>query len=75
MKFLVIEVNEGGAGESYEEYEDVKKYLFDSGYWDAAYHAFVDHGWWSPGEFMDYPCGWIICIGTNEPVHTNGGGA
>lgn len=67
--FLVITITDGGAEEALMSADDVQTMLDSESYpsWNEAAERFYSHSPWMPGEFMDYPCGWIIRV-INTPV-------
>ncbi len=64
MRFMVIEIQDGGAEAVLEEVEGdaVIKYLTHSSRtWKEALHCFTTKAW-KAGDWMVYPCGWIFCV-------------
>ncbi len=68
MKFIVVEIQEGGAQADEESRESVARYLdARRGYWRQARKEFLAREW-HPGQCMSYPCGYIFCIHDNETL-------
>lgn len=62
MRFVVIEMQEGGAEEyEYSTKEEVQKYLDGTRYWFEAASTFRLRTF-VPGDMLNYPCGWVFAI-------------
>lgn len=61
MKFIMIEISEGGADDWAVDYDDACNYLAKIEEWEAAHQEFATRNW-LPGRWMTYPCGWIFCV-------------
>lgn len=60
MNYIIVEVNDGGAEATDSDWDGVVSYLSDES-WKEARHKF-EHLAWSPGMWMEFPCGWIFCV-------------
>lgn len=60
MKFIIIEVNDGGAERYTYSREEVAAYLqpWNSDHMAEEFSRFA----WKPGCWMEFPCGWIFCV-------------
>lgn len=62
MKFVIVQIDDGGAQAwTVTDKAQVEQHLSSSQYWAEALKHFRSFDW-SPGNAMDYPCGWLFSV-------------
>jgi hypothetical protein len=62
VKFIVVEIDDGGAQQWEWTGEKVAEYLMANQYWRQAGLKFAQQIAWVPGMAMSYPRGWVFCV-------------
>lgn len=66
--FLVVTINDGGADADKYTRNEVSALLHSNPkYWGKAAKKF-DAQFWVPGDMMEWPMGWIVCLRERDPT-------